>query len=126
MLSPIEEPDERFAQLSAWANVVFKVVGFRLLLGIVLTLTLLFTSWHSQPLEATAVTQSSLQMMTSRPQAQVMSAAHYQRSQPPAASETDPAFDPSVANRLSRQGLSHAVLTGNHLTRAHLFTELPR
>ncbi|HEY9763577.1 MAG TPA: hypothetical protein V6D07_13685 [Trichocoleus sp.] len=31
-------------------------------------------------------------------------------------------FDPAIANRLSHGDLTRAVLTGNHLTRAHLFT----
>ncbi|NEQ30900.1 MAG: hypothetical protein F6K04_07845 [Leptolyngbya sp. SIO4C5] len=126
MLSPIEEPEERLPRFSAWGQAIFKVIGFRLLFSIVITLMLLLTGWQPEEPEmrTIAAANSSVQMMTmsqSQPRAKQMA-----RSPERPAAKAASQFDPAVANRLSHQGLSHAVLTGNHLTRAHLFTDLPR
>ncbi|NJL86751.1 MAG: hypothetical protein HC886_13505 [Leptolyngbyaceae cyanobacterium SM1_1_3] len=127
MLS-LENPEKQFS-LATWLKAVFKVVGFRLLFGTVVTLMLLFTGNQTDELDNIGAGSQPLQMSISRPQPAAVQISYLQRSHSKEASlpvrGPARAFDPAVANRLKHQGFTPVVLTGHHLTRAHLFTDLP-
>ncbi|MEO0534474.1 MAG: hypothetical protein AAF215_11495 [Cyanobacteria bacterium P01_A01_bin.123] len=121
-------------RINAWFGWIVKVFGIRFCLGFALACLVLLAGWLPQIEKFTAVPdEGSPIVQLSSVVAQGSASTSFRSAQSSGHNTLSSAadhheltyleFDPAVAQRLSHSGLTHRVLTGSHLTRAHLFTD---